>query len=139
MQPGQHHTHTHFGAAAPAAASPRTSRERTMVVNKLLDKYLSPACIDGFTNFLESKPPAFLAPFLSYYTPKYIKIDYWPIAALALVLKLLKRTLVDGGDMPLVSALRHEQAMIGLVLDSADAHEGCTAFLEKRDARFEGK
>ena len=56
-----------------------------------------------------------------------------------LVLKLLKRTLVDGGDMPLVSALRHEQAMIGLVLDSADAHEGCTAFLEKRDARFEGK
>ena len=56
-----------------------------------------------------------------------------------LVLKLLKRTLVDGGDMPLTSALRHEQAMIGLVLDSADAHEGCTAFLEKRDARFEGK
>ncbi len=56
-----------------------------------------------------------------------------------LVLKLLKRTLVDGGDMPLASALRHEQAMIGLVLDSADAHEGCSAFLEKRDARFEGK
>lgn len=56
-----------------------------------------------------------------------------------LVLKLLKRTLVDGGDMPLSAALRHEQAMIGLVLDSRDAHEGCTAFLEKRDARFEGK
>jgi enoyl-CoA hydratase len=56
-----------------------------------------------------------------------------------LVLKLLKRTLVDGGDMPLSAALRHEQAMIGLVLDSADAHEGCSAFLEKRDARFEGR
>lgn len=55
------------------------------------------------------------------------------------VLKLLKRTLVDGGDMPLAAALRHEQAMIGLVLDSADAHEGCSAFLEKRDASFEGK
>ena len=56
-----------------------------------------------------------------------------------LVLKLLKRALVDGGDMPLASALRHEQAMIGLVLDSADAHEGCSAFLEKRAAKFEGK
>ncbi|MGF6861417.1 enoyl-CoA hydratase [Rhodobacteraceae bacterium MBR-64] len=56
-----------------------------------------------------------------------------------LVLKLLKRTLVDGGDMPLSAALRHEQAMIGLVLDSADAHEGCSAFLEKREATFKGR
>lgn len=56
-----------------------------------------------------------------------------------LVLKLLKRTLSDGGDMPLSSALRHEQAMIGLVLDSGDAHEGCTAFLEKRPAEFKGQ
>lgn len=56
-----------------------------------------------------------------------------------LVLKLLKRTLMDGGDMPLSAALRHEQAMIGLVLDSADAHEGCTAFLEKRAANFTGR
>lgn len=56
-----------------------------------------------------------------------------------LVLKLLKRTLSDGGDMPLSAALRHEQAMIGLVLDSQDAHEGCSAFLEKRTAIFRGK
>lgn len=56
-----------------------------------------------------------------------------------LVLKLLKRTLRDGGDMPLSAALGHEQAVIGLVLDSADAHEGCRAFLEKRDAVFAGK
>jgi len=55
-----------------------------------------------------------------------------------LVLKLLKRTLTDGADMPLSAAIRHEQAMIGLVLDSADAHEGCTAFLEKRSANFTG-
>lgn len=55
-----------------------------------------------------------------------------------LVLKLLKRTLNDGREMPLGAALRHEQAMIGLVLDSADAHEGCTAFLEKRPAQFSG-
>lgn len=55
-----------------------------------------------------------------------------------LVLKLLKRTLSDGGDMPLAAALRHEQAMIGLVLDSKDAHEGCSAFLEKRTPDFKG-
>jgi enoyl-CoA hydratase len=33
----------------------------------------------------------------------------------------------------------HEQAMIGLVLDSADAHEGCQAFLEKRQPQFSGR
>lgn len=57
----------------------------------------------------------------------------------SLVLKLLKRTMADGADMPLPSALRHEQAMISLVFDSADAHEGCSAFLEKRPATFEGR
>jgi enoyl-CoA hydratase len=56
-----------------------------------------------------------------------------------LVLKLLKRTLANGADMPLPAALAHEQAMIGLVLDTQDAHEGCTAFLEKRQATFEGR
>lgn len=55
-----------------------------------------------------------------------------------LTLKLLKRTLEDGAAMPLAAGLRHEQAMIGLVLDSADAHEGCSAFLEKRTAQFKG-
>ena len=56
-----------------------------------------------------------------------------------LVLRLLKRTMAAGADMPLPSALAHEQAMIGLVLDSRDAHEGCSAFLEKRPARFTGE
>lgn len=55
-----------------------------------------------------------------------------------LVLKLLKRAMADGDEMPLRAALRHEQAMIGLVLDTADAHEGCSAFLEKRRADFKG-
>jgi enoyl-CoA hydratase len=55
-----------------------------------------------------------------------------------LILKLLKRTLADGDEMPLRAALRHEQAMIGLVLDSSDAHEGCSAFVEKRKAQFKG-
>ena len=55
-----------------------------------------------------------------------------------LVLKLLKRTLREGADMPLAQSLAYEQAMIGLVLDSKDAHEGCRAFLEKRKAEFKG-
>ncbi len=55
-----------------------------------------------------------------------------------LVLKLLKRTLNSGGDMPLSAALMHEQAMIGLVLDTADSKEGCSAFLEKRAPKFTG-
>lgn len=56
-----------------------------------------------------------------------------------LVLKLLKRTLRDGAEMPLTVALAHEQAMIGLVFDTADAHEGMAAFLEKRQANFTGR
>ncbi len=55
-----------------------------------------------------------------------------------LVLKLLKRTLREGSQMPLPQSLAYEQAMIGLVLDSADAHEGCRAFIEKRKADFRG-
>ncbi len=56
-----------------------------------------------------------------------------------LVLKLLKRSLTHGGDMPMQAALAYEQAMIGLVLDTRDAHEGCRAFLEKRAAQFTGE
>jgi enoyl-CoA hydratase len=56
-----------------------------------------------------------------------------------LVLKLLKRTLNSGGEMPLSAALAHEQAMIGLVLDTADSKEGCSAFLEKRAPNFAGR
>jgi enoyl-CoA hydratase len=55
-----------------------------------------------------------------------------------LVLSLLKKTLLEGAEMPLSAALAYEQAMIGLVLDSDDAHEGCTAFLERRPANFKG-
>jgi enoyl-CoA hydratase len=56
-----------------------------------------------------------------------------------LVLKFLKRSIVDGGEIQLHAALRHEQAMIGLVFDTDDAHEGCTAFIEKRRPDFQGK
>ncbi len=56
-----------------------------------------------------------------------------------LVTRLLKRSMLHGFDMPLPAALSYEQAMISLVLDSDDAHEGCAAFLEKRRADFAGK
>jgi enoyl-CoA hydratase len=56
-----------------------------------------------------------------------------------LILKFLKRAMVDGDEMPLRAALRHEHAMIGLVFDADDAHEGCGAFVEKRPAEFKGK
>lgn len=55
-----------------------------------------------------------------------------------LILKFLKRAMVDGAEMPLAAALRHEHAMIGLVFDTDDAHEGCRAFVEKRPAEFKG-
>jgi enoyl-CoA hydratase len=54
-------------------------------------------------------------------------------------LKLLKRTIQDGKDMSLTAGLAYERSMIGLVLDSADAHEGCSAFLEKRKPLFQGR
>jgi enoyl-CoA hydratase len=56
-----------------------------------------------------------------------------------LVMRLLKRTLNHGSEMPLGPALAYEQSMIGLVLDSEDAHEGCEAFLAKRTPRFQGR
>ncbi len=56
-----------------------------------------------------------------------------------LVLKLMKRTLAAGADMAMQAALDHEQAMVSLVLDSEDAHEGCSAFLEKRKPNFKGR
>ena len=56
-----------------------------------------------------------------------------------LTLKLLKRSMRHGSDMPLGAALAHEQAMIGLVLDADDAHEGCQAFLNQRKAEFKGR
>ena len=46
--------------------------------------------------------------------------------------------MLHGAVMPLSAGLAHEMATIALVLDTADAHEGLNAFLEKREPRFTG-
>jgi enoyl-CoA hydratase len=56
-----------------------------------------------------------------------------------LVLKLLKRTVREGAEMPLSAGLALERSMISLVFDTEDAQEGCRAFLEKRPPIFRGR
>ena len=70
--------------------------------------------------------------------PEALKLAEQIAAKSPVSLRLLKRALRDGCEMPLPMALAHEQALIALVLDSADAHEGCRAFLEKRAPVFTG-
>lgn len=54
-------------------------------------------------------------------------------------MRLLKRTVADGADMPLSAALRHEQAMIGLAVENADARAGFDAFVQRRGPVPTGK
>lgn len=54
-------------------------------------------------------------------------------------LKFLKNSMLHGAEMPLAAALAHEAATISLVFDSEDAHEGCSAFIEKRPPVFQGR
>lgn len=56
-----------------------------------------------------------------------------------LALKLIKRALLHGGDMALPAALAYEHSLISLAVESEDMHEGCNAFLEKRQAQFKGR
>ena len=53
-------------------------------------------------------------------------------------IKLIKRALLHGADMPLAAALAYEHSLIALAFESEDMHEGCRAFLEKRPAAFKG-
>jgi enoyl-CoA hydratase len=56
-----------------------------------------------------------------------------------LVLKLMKRSITNGADMTLAAGLAYEASMVSLVFDSEDAHEGCSAFVEKRRPVFKGR
>jgi enoyl-CoA hydratase len=46
--------------------------------------------------------------------------------------------MLHGADMPLSAGLAYEAATVSLVFDSDDAHEGCSAFIEKRKPTFKG-
>lgn len=54
----------------------------------------------------------------------------------AWAMRMLKSVMLHGADMPLSAALMHEAAAISLVFDTEDAHEGLSAFLEKRPPKF---
>ena len=54
-------------------------------------------------------------------------------------LSLLKTSMIQGSEMPLSAALSHEAATISLLLQTEDAHEGCSAFIEKRRPIFKGR
>jgi enoyl-CoA hydratase len=56
-----------------------------------------------------------------------------------LVLKLMKRAINNGSDMTLAAGLAYEASLVSLVFDSEDAHEGCSAFIEKRRPVFKGQ
>ncbi len=56
-----------------------------------------------------------------------------------LAIKLIKRAVLNGAEMPLNAALHYEQALISLAFESEDMHEGCRAFLEKRRPDFKGR
>jgi enoyl-CoA hydratase len=53
-------------------------------------------------------------------------------------LRMHQSSMLHGADMPLSASLAHEMATISLILESDDAHQGCSAFLEKRQPRFLG-
>jgi len=57
----------------------------------------------------------------------------------SLAVKMIKRAMLNGAEMPLSAALSYEQALISLNFESEDMHEGCKAFLEKRSPNFKGR
>jgi len=51
----------------------------------------------------------------------------------------IKRAVQTGGDLPLEYGLAIERELQAKLFASRDAHEGLSAFVEKRSAQFEGK
>ncbi len=52
---------------------------------------------------------------------------------------LAKQAILRGQDMPLEDGIKYETAMWQLVFETEDRKEGVTAFLEKREAKFQGR
>ena len=58
-------------------------------MDSIIDSYLSEGAVNRINTCLEAELPiGWLRPLLSHYTPKYIKVDYWPIGLLNLSLKI---------------------------------------------------
>jgi enoyl-CoA hydratase/carnithine racemase len=55
-----------------------------------------------------------------------------------LAIAAIKRCVHDGGDLPLDAGLELEAELVEQLFRSEDAHEGLTAFVEKRRAEFAG-
>lgn len=53
--------------------------------------------------------------------------------------RLAKKVINEGGDLPLASGLKFEESTFPLTFATEDQKEGVKAFLEKREARFTGK
>jgi enoyl-CoA hydratase/carnithine racemase len=51
----------------------------------------------------------------------------------------IKEVMLAGADLPLDSALTLERKAFQLLFDSRDQKEGAAAFLEKRQASFQGE
>jgi enoyl-CoA hydratase/carnithine racemase len=54
-------------------------------------------------------------------------------------LQLIKEAIRASARTSLDEGLRLETALLGLAFSSADKEEGVRAFLEKREAKFEGR
>ncbi len=53
--------------------------------------------------------------------------------------QLAKQAILRGAEMPLADGLQFETAMWQLSFETADRQEGVAAFLEKREAKFQGR
>jgi len=54
-------------------------------------------------------------------------------------IELLKRSIESAAGLPIEQALEHEWRAVDELRESADAAEGLQAFLDRRDAHFEGR
>ena len=63
---------------------------------------------------------------------------YCPPNRAAMSVGLIKRAVQSGVDLPLESGLALERELQQRLFTSADAKEGIAAFVEKREARFQG-
>ena len=90
-----------------------TEAERLGLINRTVPQERLNDVVDEMATKLASRPP--------------------------IALRLLKTVINKGLETDLATALELERAMVSLVFDTKDAHEGLGAFLEKRQPVFRGQ